>query len=59
MAALILFDREVKIDLGGVTARLFLIGPGHTRGDTAIYVEEDKLLFAGDGSQSFLSDLSR
>ncbi len=44
----ILFDREVKIDLGGVTARLFLIGPGHTRGDTAIYVEEDKLLFAGD-----------
>lgn len=44
----ILFDREVKIDLGGVTARLFLVGPGHTRGDTAIYVEEDKVLFTGD-----------
>lgn len=44
----ILFDREVKIDLGGVTARVFLVGPGHTRGDTAIYVEEDKLLFTGD-----------
>jgi glyoxylase-like metal-dependent hydrolase (beta-lactamase superfamily II) len=44
----ILFDREVKIDLGGVTARIFLVGPGHTRGDTAIYVEEDKALFTGD-----------
>jgi glyoxylase-like metal-dependent hydrolase (beta-lactamase superfamily II) len=44
----ILFDREVKIDLGGVTARLFLVGPGHTRGDTAIYVEEDKVLLTGD-----------
>ena len=44
----ILFDREVRIDLGGVTARVFLVGPGHTRGDTAIYVEEDKLLFTGD-----------
>lgn len=44
----ILFDREIKLDLGGVTARLFLVGPAHTRGDTAIYVEEDKVLFTGD-----------
>lgn len=44
----ILFDHELKLDLGGVTARLFLVGPGHTRGDTAIYVEEDKVLFTGD-----------
>ena len=44
----ILFDREMKIDLGGVTARIFLVGPGHTRGDTAIYVEEDKVLITGD-----------
>jgi glyoxylase-like metal-dependent hydrolase (beta-lactamase superfamily II) len=44
----ILFDREVKLDLGGVTARVFLVGPGHTRGDTAIYIEEDKVLFTGD-----------
>jgi glyoxylase-like metal-dependent hydrolase (beta-lactamase superfamily II) len=44
----ILFDREVKIDLGGVTARVFLVGPGHTRGDTAIYIEGDKVLFTGD-----------
>lgn len=43
-----LFDHELKLDLGGVTARLFLAGPAHTRGDTAIYVEEDKVLFTGD-----------
>jgi len=32
-AAAVLFDREAKIDLGGVTARLFYIGPAHTKGD--------------------------
>ncbi len=44
----ILFDHELKLDLGGVTARLLWVGPAHTRGDTAIYVEEDKVLFTGD-----------
>ncbi|HZP33223.1 MAG TPA: MBL fold metallo-hydrolase [Candidatus Acidoferrales bacterium] len=44
----ILFDHELKLDLGGLTARIFQVGPGHTRGDTAIYVEEDKVLFTGD-----------
>src|SRR5581483_9858232 len=36
----IVFDREVKIDLGGVTARLFWLGPAHTKGDELIFVEE-------------------
>jgi glyoxylase-like metal-dependent hydrolase (beta-lactamase superfamily II) len=44
----ILFGHELKLDLGGLTARLFWVGPGHTRGDTAIYIEEDKVLFTGD-----------
>jgi len=44
----ILFDHELKLDLGGVTARLLWVGPAHTRGDTAIYVDEDKVLFTGD-----------
>ena len=44
----ILFDHELKLDLGGLTARIFLVGPGHTRGDTTIYIEEDKVLFTGD-----------
>jgi glyoxylase-like metal-dependent hydrolase (beta-lactamase superfamily II) len=44
----ILFDREHRIDLGGVHVRLFWRGPMHTRGDTLIFVEEDKVLFSGD-----------
>ena len=28
----VLFDREAKLDLGGVTARLFWVGPAHTKG---------------------------
>jgi metallo-beta-lactamase class B len=43
-----LFDREYKIDLGGVTARLLALGPTHTRGDTMVFVEQDKVLYAGD-----------
>jgi glyoxylase-like metal-dependent hydrolase (beta-lactamase superfamily II) len=44
----VLFDREAKIDLGGVTARLFWIGPAHTKGDELVYVEEDSVLIPGD-----------
>jgi glyoxylase-like metal-dependent hydrolase (beta-lactamase superfamily II) len=44
----VLFDREAKLDLGGVTARLFWIGPAHTRGDELIFVEEDSVLIPGD-----------
>jgi len=44
----ILFEREIKLDLGGVTARLFWLGPAHTRGDELIFVEEDSVLLPGD-----------
>jgi glyoxylase-like metal-dependent hydrolase (beta-lactamase superfamily II) len=44
----ILFEREQRIDLGGVHVRLFWRGPMHTRGDTLIVVEEDRVLFSGD-----------
>src|SRR5262245_10166398 len=43
-----LFDKEKTLDLGGVRVRLLRLGPGHTRGDTVIYVEEDRVLFPGD-----------
>ncbi len=43
-----LFDREAKVDLGGVTARLFWLGPAHTVGDELIFVEEDRVLLPGD-----------
>ena len=44
----ILFDKEIKLDLGGVTARLFWLGPAHTRGDELIFVVEDSVLIPGD-----------
>jgi len=44
------FDREQRLDLGGVHVRMFTRGPTpmHTRGDTLIWVEEDRVLFTGD-----------
>ena len=55
----ILFDREHRLDLGGVQVRLLWRGPEamHTRGDTLVFVEEDRVLFTGDVvmSQRFLA----
>lgn len=42
------FDREHSLDLGGVTVRMLVVGPAHTRGDTAFFVEQDRVLFTGD-----------
>ena len=42
------FDDELTLDLGGVHVRLSGVGPAHTRGDTVMYVEEDKVLLTGD-----------
>jgi glyoxylase-like metal-dependent hydrolase (beta-lactamase superfamily II) len=44
----ILFDREHLLDLGGVHVRMLSLGPTHTRGDTIVWVEGDRILFAGD-----------
>jgi glyoxylase-like metal-dependent hydrolase (beta-lactamase superfamily II) len=55
----VLFDRDYRLDLGGVHVRLLWRGPAtlHTRGDTMIFVEEDRVLFSGDVvmSQRFLA----
>jgi glyoxylase-like metal-dependent hydrolase (beta-lactamase superfamily II) len=50
----IVFDKETKLDLGGVTARLMWLGPAHTIGDEIIFVEEDSVLIPGDIVQSKL-----
>jgi len=42
------FDDEYSLDLGGVSVRMYAVGPAHTRGDTAFFVEEDGVLFTGD-----------
>jgi glyoxylase-like metal-dependent hydrolase (beta-lactamase superfamily II) len=44
----IVFDKEAKLDLGGITVRLLWLGPSHTRGDNFVYVEQDGVLFTGD-----------
>ncbi len=45
----ILFDRELKLDLGGgVTARLMWMGAAHTKGDEMTFVEPDRTLISGD-----------
>jgi glyoxylase-like metal-dependent hydrolase (beta-lactamase superfamily II) len=43
-----LFDDEIRLDLGGVHVRVIGVGPNHTRGDTVMFVEEDRVLFTGD-----------
>jgi glyoxylase-like metal-dependent hydrolase (beta-lactamase superfamily II) len=42
------FDREYALDLGGVRVRMLSLGPTHTRGDTIVWVEGDRVLFTGD-----------
>ena len=44
----ITFDREHRLDLGGVQVRMLVVGPTHTRGDTTFFIEGDGVLFAGD-----------
>jgi glyoxylase-like metal-dependent hydrolase (beta-lactamase superfamily II) len=59
----ITFDKEYRLDLGGVTARILAVGPNHTRGDTVVFVEPDRVLFSGDVAMvpqpAFASQLSR
>jgi glyoxylase-like metal-dependent hydrolase (beta-lactamase superfamily II) len=44
----ITFERDYELDLGGVTAKLTAMGANHTAGDTIIWVETERVLFAGD-----------
>jgi glyoxylase-like metal-dependent hydrolase (beta-lactamase superfamily II) len=48
----VLFDQEVTIDLGGVTARLLWFGGAHTKGDELTFVEPDRTLISGDVVQN-------
>jgi glyoxylase-like metal-dependent hydrolase (beta-lactamase superfamily II) len=50
----ITFDREHTLDLGGVRVRILAMGYNHTRGDTAMFVEPDGILFSGDVTMTTL-----
>jgi glyoxylase-like metal-dependent hydrolase (beta-lactamase superfamily II) len=48
----ITFEKEITLDLGGTTARLFWLGTAHTQGDELIDVEPDGTLISGDVVQN-------
>ena len=56
------YDKEYDLDLGGVHVRILAMGANHTLGDTAIFVEPDRILFSGDiamkGQPAFSSPYS-
>ena len=57
------FEREHELDLGGIHVRLIAMGANHTRGDTAVWIEADRVLFSGDvamrAQPAFASTYSR
>jgi len=44
----VFFDKEQRLDLGGVRVRMMAMGFNHTRGDTAFWIEPDNILVSGD-----------
>src|SRR5262245_4934217 len=44
----IAFDKAYDLDLGGLRVRIVAMGGNHTRGDTIIWIETDRVLFSGD-----------
>ena len=42
------FADRLRIDLGGRAVELLHLGRGHTAGDAAVWIPEERLLFAGD-----------
>jgi glyoxylase-like metal-dependent hydrolase (beta-lactamase superfamily II) len=42
------FADMLRIDLGGREAQLLHLGRGHTSGDAAVWLPEERILFAGD-----------
>lgn len=44
----ITFENSRTLDLGGIRAYIFAAGANHTRGDTAVWVETEQVLFSGD-----------
>jgi glyoxylase-like metal-dependent hydrolase (beta-lactamase superfamily II) len=48
----ITFEKEMTIDLGGASARLFWMGQAHTKGDELVDVEPDSTLISGDVVQN-------
>ncbi len=44
----LVFERELTLFLGGVEIRIMHLGRGHTKGDTVVWLPEERVLFSGD-----------
>jgi glyoxylase-like metal-dependent hydrolase (beta-lactamase superfamily II) len=44
----IVFDRELTLFLGRLEVAVKHVGPGHTKGDTVVWLPNEKVLFSGD-----------
>lgn len=44
----IVFERELMLFLGRLEVQVKHLGPGHTKGDTVVWLPKDKVLFSGD-----------
>ena len=44
----LVFDDKVTLHLGGLEVQVMHPGPGHTKGDTVVWVPGEKVLFSGD-----------
>lgn len=42
------FERSLTLRVGGKEVRLINVGPAHTRGDTLVYLPQDRTVFTGD-----------
>lgn len=44
----IVFDTDYTVDLGGLSVKIYAVGPNHTPGDTIVFVASEGVLFSGD-----------
>lgn len=44
----LVFEKELTLFLGKLEVRIAHVGPGHTKGDTIVWIPAQKVLFSGD-----------
>lgn len=44
----VVFERELTLFLGELEVKVLHLGPGHTKGDTVVWIPSQKILFSGD-----------
>jgi glyoxylase-like metal-dependent hydrolase (beta-lactamase superfamily II) len=44
----VVFENELTLYLGSMEVQILRLGPGHTKGDTVVWLPEQKVLFSGD-----------